>query len=74
MRNDEEFSELAVILAKKVRKIYNDDVYISAVLAEVMYSEEDIQAMIDFIDAGDDVDMETVIVLAIELANAREGL
>lgn len=72
--NHDYYPESAVSLAKKLRQIYDDNTYIAAVLADVIDYEEDIQAVIDFIDADIDVDMETVAVLAIELNNVRNPL
>lgn len=72
--NHDYYPESAVSLAKKPRRIYDDNTYIAAVLADVINYEEDIQAVIDFIDADIDVDMETVAVLAIELSNVHSAL
>ena len=72
--NHDYYPESAVILAKKLRQIHDDNTYIAAVLADVIDYEEDIQTVIDFIDADIDVDMETVAVLAIELSNVHDTL
>lgn len=70
----ESLSELQKSLIKKLRMIYDNDNFILGVLCDVWYSEEDQQAVIDFIDAGEDVDEETVTVLALNLRDIREGI
>lgn len=72
--NKEEFSELIKRLIKRLRSVYNDDNFIIGVLSYVWESEEDQQTIINFIDAGEDVDDETVIVLAMNLCDIREGM
>lgn len=63
--------DLAVALGKRLKKIYDNDNFIIEVLT---YADnpEDQKTIIDFIDAGEDVDDETVSVLAMNLADARE--
>lgn len=63
--------DLAVALGKRLKKIYDNNNFIIEVLT---YADnpEDQKTIIDFIDAGEDVDDETVSVLAMNLADARE--
>lgn len=63
--------DLAVALGKRLKKIYDNDNFIIEVLTYVD-NPEDQKTIIDFIDAGEDVDDETVSVLAMNLADARE--
>lgn len=63
--------DLAVVLGKKLKKIYDNDNFIIEVLSNAD-NPEDQKTIIDFIDAGEDVDDETVSVLAMDLADARE--
>lgn len=67
------YTELQIKLVKKLRQVYDDDNFVLGVLCDVWESPEDQQTVIDFIDAGDDVDDETVSVLAMDLGDAREG-
>jgi hypothetical protein len=59
-------------LIHRLRKIYDDQEFVLAILT---YADNDIdrQKIIDFIDAGIDVDDETVSVLAIELDNNHDS-
>lgn len=63
--------DLAVALGKRLKKIYDNNNFIIEVLT---YADnpEDQKTIIDFIDAGEDVDDETVSVLVMNLADARE--
>lgn len=62
--------ELAVVLGKKLKSIYDNKEFIIEVLSYAD-NQEDQQTIIDFIDAGEDVDDETISVLAMDLADAR---
>lgn len=73
MSNEEfVYTDLQIKLVKKLREVYDNDNFIIGVLSDVWYSPEDQQTVIDFIDAGVDVDDETVCVLAMDLGDARE--
>lgn len=63
--------DLAVALGKRLKRIYDNDNFIIEVLSNAD-NPEDQKTIIDFIDAGEDVDDETVSVLAMDLADARE--
>jgi len=62
--------ELAVKLGKKLKEIYDNDNFIIEVLS---YADNpvDQQIILDFIENGEDVDDETISVLAMELADKR---
>lgn len=62
--------ELVVVLGKKLKSIYDNKEFIIEVLSNAD-NPEDQQTIIDFIDAGEDVDDETISVLAMDLADAR---
>jgi hypothetical protein len=62
--------DLAINLGKKLKEIYDNDNFIIAVLSYADNPEEQ-RTIIDFIDAGEDVDDETISVLAMDLADAR---
>lgn len=64
-------NELAVKLGKKLKEIYDNDAFIIEVMSNVTHPEDQ-QKVLDFIEAGDDVDDETVSVLAMDLADERE--
>lgn len=73
MSNEEYvYTDLQIKLVKKLREVYDNDNFVLAVLCDVWDSPEDQQTVIDFIDAGNDVDDETVCVLAMDLSDARE--
>ena len=63
------------IVSKKLysalKNVYDNPDFIKAIFvyAEV---EEDRQTILDFIDRGNDVDVETISVLAMDLSDARE--
>lgn len=73
MKRNDEYSELLVNLGKKLKTICNDDDFVVGVLSDVWDSEEDQRALMDFIEAGEDVNEETVSVLAMELGDTREA-
>lgn len=62
--------ELTVVLSKKLKSIYDNKEFIIEVLSNAD-NPEDQQTIIDFIDAGEDVDDEAILVLAMDLADAR---
>lgn len=68
------YTDLQIKLVNKLRTVYDNDNFILGVLCDVWESPEDQQTVINFIDAGDDVDMETVCVLAMNLGDAREEI
>lgn len=57
-------------LLEKLREIYDDDEFVMGVLTYAD-NEEDQQTIIQFIEKGEDVDDETVTVLAMELSDMR---
>lgn len=71
--NNEEYvyTDLQIKLVKKLRTVFDNDNFILGVICDVWESPEDQKTVIDFIDAGNDVDMETVCVLAMDLRDAR---
>lgn len=66
-----ENNELTIKLGKKLKEVYDNDDFILAVLAEAT-NPEDQQTILDFIETGEDVTDETISVLAMDLADARE--
>lgn len=68
-----EYSKLVIKLGKKLKEIYDKDDFIIGVLSYVIDDDGDCQKIIDFIDAGVDVDDETITVLAMDLCDAREN-
>lgn len=59
-----------LLLGKKQKSIYDNKEFIIEVLSYADNPEAQ-QTIIDFIDAGEDVDDETISVLAMDLADAR---
>jgi len=64
-------SDLAVELGKKLKSVYNNDNFITAVLSYAD-NEVDQKSIIEFIDKGEDVTDETVLIFAMELADAHD--
>ena len=73
MNQNNEYPPVTLEMVKKLREVYDNDNFIIAVYADVHDREADQQKIIDFINAGDDVDHETVSVLAMDLADLRDG-
>lgn len=63
--------DLAVELGKKLKSVYNNDNFITAVLSYAD-NEVDQKSIIEFIDKGEDVTDETVLIFAMELADAHD--
>lgn len=64
-------SDLAVELGKKLKSVYNNDNFITAVLSYAD-NEVDQKSIIEFIDKGEDVTDETVLIFAMELADVHD--
>lgn len=64
-------SDLAVELGKKLKSVYNNDNFITAVLSYAD-NEADQRSVIEFIDNGEDVTDENVLIFAMELADAHD--
>lgn len=64
-------SDLAVELGKKLKSVYNNDDFITAVLSYAD-NEADQRSVIEFIDNGEDVTDENVLIFAMELADAHD--
>ena len=64
-------SDLAVELGKKLKSVYDNDNFITAVLSYAD-NEADQSSVIEFIDNGEDVTDENVLIFAMELADAHD--
>lgn len=64
-------SDLAVELGKKLKSVYDNDNFITAVLSYAD-NEVDQRSVIEFIDNGEDVTDENVFIFAMELADAHD--
>lgn len=64
-------SDLAVELGKKLKSVYNNDDFITAVLSYAD-NEADQRSVIEFIDNREDVTDENVLIFAMELADAHD--
>lgn len=64
-------SDLAVELGKKLKSVYDNDDFITAVLSYAD-NEVDRRSVIEFIDNGEDVTDENVLIFAMELADAHD--
>ena len=64
-------SDLSVELGKKLNSVYNKDDFITAVLSYAD-NEADQRSVIEFIDNGEDVTDENVLIFAMELADAHD--
>ena len=65
-------SEIEIEFASKLAEIWDDREFIIGMLSIVEH-KDDMRRIIDFIDAGVDVDVETVSVLALDLADERNA-
>lgn len=63
-------SDLAVELGKKLKAVYDNDNFITAVLSYAD-NEADQKSVIEFIDKGEDVTDEIVLIFAMGLADAH---
>ncbi len=63
--------DLAVELGKKLKSVYDNDNFITAVLSYAD-NEADQRSVIEFIDNGEDVTDENVLIFAMELADAHD--
>ena len=64
-------SDLAVELGKKLKSVYDNDNFITAVLSYAD-NEADQRSVIEFIDNGEDVTDENVLIFAMELADVHD--
>lgn len=64
-------SDLAVELGKKLKSVYDNDNFITAVLSYAD-NEVDQRSVIEFIDNGEDLTDENVLIFAMELADAHD--
>ena len=58
---------------ERLKRIFDDKEFIMGMLV-FAYDDEDRQFLIDYIDAGDDVNIETVSVLALNLCDRRDEI
>lgn len=65
-------SEITNALTKKLREIWDHDDFVEGVLA-FADNDEDRQAVLDFIEAGDDVTTDTISLCALDLNIKRYG-
>lgn len=66
-------SDTTLKLISKLRKYSSDDDYILGVLAESSF-DEDRQLIIDFIEQGENVSYETIILFSLEIGLQRDKL
>ena len=66
-------SDTTLKLISRLRLYSNDDDYILGVLAESS-SDEDRQLIIDFIEQGENVTYETIILFSLEIGLQRDKL
>ena len=64
-------SDLAVELGKKLKSVYNNDDFITAVLSYAD-NEADQRSVIEVMDKGEDGTEENVLIFAMELADAHD--
>lgn len=65
-------SEIAIEFVSKLISIFDDKEFITSMIA-ITEHDDDKRKIIEFIDAGIDVDVETVAVLALDLADERNA-
>ena len=72
MRLLDKNSSVGIELVKKLRDYRDNKDYVRGVLVYTN-NEEDAKRLIEFIDAGNNVDYETIYVYAMELADIRKS-
>lgn len=60
-------------LIKRLKKIFNDKEFVMGMLVFV-YDDKDRQSLIDYIDNGEDVTVESVSVIALNLCDLRDRI
>lgn len=58
-------------LERRIRQIFDDDEYVLGIKIAA-YDDEDRQTLIDFIDKGEDVTVESVLVISLNLCDLRD--
>lgn len=64
-------SKVTKQLELKLRELFDDDEFVEGILIYA-YDERDRKTILDFINSGDDVSVETVTVLALNLCDQRD--
>ena len=65
-------SETAILLLNKLKAFHDDKDFVLGVLCNAP-NDEDMQTIINYMDNGDDVTIENLILLSLELGNNRDG-
>ena len=68
----QDFTDTEVEFVDKLIDIWDDREFITSMIA-IAEHDDDKRRIIEFIDAGIDVDVETVSVLALDLADERDA-
>lgn len=68
----EKASETAILLFNKLKTFYNNRDFVLGVLNNAPY-DEDRKIIIEYMDKGQDVTIENLILLSLELGNSREN-
>lgn len=68
-----EIPELGLELCEKVKSVYNDKNFVIGILG-VANHVDDRRKLIEFIDAGEGVDISSVTALATNLRRVRDGV
>lgn len=66
-------SETSLKLIKRLEELWDDKEFVIGTMSDA-HTEEDRVALLDFIEQGENVNIETVSVLAIRLGNRRDKL
>lgn len=64
-------SKVTKQLELKLRELFDDDEFVEGILIYA-YDERDRKTILDYINSGDDVSVETVTVLALNLCDQRD--
>ena len=71
--NSKQRSDVTLELIEKLKQFSTDDDYILGTLADSEF-DEDRKLIIDFIDNGEDVNYESVILFSLEVGQQRDKL
>lgn len=67
----EKASKTAIFLFNKLKAFYNDKDFILGIMSNAPH-EEDMKNLMDYMDNGQDVTIDNLILLSLELGNNRE--
>lgn len=65
-------SETAILLFNKLKAFHNDRDFVLGVMCNAP-NDEDMKTIINYMDSGEDITIENLILLSLELGNNRDS-